>query len=61
VQIGHRLEALTDADGQYRLPLLSRVSQLRLEATGGGLPLPVTRLVSPAYGAAENRFDLVFT
>jgi hypothetical protein len=61
VQSGRRLQAQTDADGYYRLPPLSRVSQLRLAATGGGLPGPVTRLLSPSYGAPENRFDLVFT
>lgn len=46
-------------DGYFALPALSRVSQLWIQGSGGGLSQPIRRLVSPDYDLGENRFDLI--
>jgi hypothetical protein len=54
-----RFETISDANGFYRLPPLSRVAQVELVATDG-VHLPVTRPFAPAYGLLENRVDFTF-
>jgi hypothetical protein len=58
----HRIRlysATSDGDGYYRLPPLSRVAQVEIQATAGPLP-PLIVQVSPDYGRRENRLDLRF-
>jgi hypothetical protein len=52
-------EAQSDGDGYYRLPPLSRVAQLELEASDGGIHPAVTSVRTPNYGVPENVLDLV--
>lgn len=51
---------LTDADGFYALPPLSRVARLELRASRADLPLPVVFDFSPDYDLFDNRLDFVF-
>jgi hypothetical protein len=51
-----RFETLSDAAGHYRLPPLSRVAQLEIQADDGVHP-PSTQAVSPEYGLVENLVD----
>jgi hypothetical protein len=50
----------TDALGFYRLPALSRVAQLNLEANIGAVPPPITEKFVPDYSQEENKVDVVF-
>jgi hypothetical protein len=50
--------ATTVAGGFYRLPPLSRVAQLNLQANNGTLS-PVLTFV-PDYGGEENKFDITY-
>jgi hypothetical protein len=54
-----RYVALSDADGYYRLPPLSRVAQLELRAEHGALT-PIHLEFRPDYSLRENRMDFVF-
>jgi hypothetical protein len=49
--------ATTDADGDYALPAVSRLAQLRLRAELG--PSNVATIVNPCYRFPENIFDLL--
>jgi hypothetical protein len=54
-----RFATTSDADGYFRLPLLSRVAQLDLQADDGGAhPVQVRRLI-PNYEEFENRCDFI--
>ncbi len=57
-----RYETLSNQDGYFRLPPISRVAQLRLHAAVTGVPAPVEDdlVISPDYRYPENRFDIVF-
>ena len=48
--------AVTDAEGEFRLPPLSRVAQLTIAATEGGRLTEVT--VVPNYNRRENRLEI---
>jgi len=48
----------SDAAGYYRLPPLSRLAQVELEAADG-VHTPATAVVSLVYGPGANRVDLV--
>ena len=50
-------ETLTDADGFYRLPPISRVAQVRITAVSGANP-PVHTILRIDYGRGENRHDI---
>jgi hypothetical protein len=50
----------SDTQGYFRLPPLSRVAQVEIQATDG-VHTPVTRTFSPDYAETENRIDFVFT
>jgi hypothetical protein len=54
-----RFATTSDADGYFRLPLLSRVAQLDLQADDGGAhPVQVRRII-PNYEEFENRCDFI--
>lgn len=54
-----RFSTTSDADGYFRLPLLSRVAQLDLRADDGGAhPVQVRRII-PNYEEFENRCDFI--
>jgi hypothetical protein len=53
-------DTITDAQGFYRLPPLSRVAQLNLKADIGVLPPPKTVTFVPDYSQEEDRVDFVF-
>jgi hypothetical protein len=54
-----RFATTSDADGYFRLPLLSRVAQLDLQADDGGThPVQVRRLM-PNYEEFGNRCDFI--
>jgi hypothetical protein len=62
----HRLKTfsvLSDADGYYRLPPLSRVAQIEIhsEKTVGAQTFEVTTAFRPDYRQPENRLDLTLT
>jgi hypothetical protein len=54
-----RYEATSDADGQWRLPPLSRVAQLTIVATHAVNTTPI-RTVTLEYPRREQRLDLPF-
>lgn len=54
-----RFSTVTDADGMYRLPPISRVAQVELEVTDG-VHAPLVSTVSPDYSLPENRVDFTF-
>ncbi len=54
------LDTTSDADGYFRLPLLSRVAQLEMQVDDGGAHPTVTRTLVPNYDELENRVDFVF-
>lgn len=54
-----RFTATSDADGFFRLPPLSRVAQLEVQADHSGPPVRTrTQIFSPDYAQLENRLDL---
>ncbi len=50
----------SDGSGYFQLPPVSRVAQVRLEATHPGPVTSSPKLVSLQYGGADNRVDFVF-
>lgn len=54
-------ETVTDTDGQWELPPLSRVAQLTLTASHATFTPPPPRTVTVEYPRREQRLDLVFT
>jgi hypothetical protein len=52
--------ATSDSEGYYRLPLLSRVAQLKLQAAKAALK-PVETEFRPDYTVRENRLDFIFS
>jgi hypothetical protein len=55
----HRFITTSDANGFYRLPPLSRVAQVNIQANDGVHPV-VNRTIAPEYGIAAQRADFVF-
>ena len=55
-----RFTKTSDSDGYFRLPLLSRVAQLEIQADDAGAHPTITRTFSPDYSHRENRIDFVF-
>lgn len=53
----HLFNDVSDADGRYRLPLLSRVAKLELEANEGATSSGTVEFV-PDYQRRENQFDI---
>jgi hypothetical protein len=51
--------AVSDADGYFQLPPVSRVAQIRLQASAPALP-PVTIEFQPDYSQRGNWLDIVF-
>jgi hypothetical protein len=58
-RVASRYEAQTNSNGYYRLPPLSRIAQVAIEASDGGAHPAVTTERTPNYGVAENVLDLV--
>jgi hypothetical protein len=56
----HLFETTTDVAGYYRLPLLSRVAQVRVQVAHPSITT-LQRIVAPRYESAEFRFDIVST
>ena len=54
-----RFYATSDVQGYFRLPPLSRVAQVEVQATDG-VHAPVKIVYSPDYTESENRIDFVF-
>lgn len=54
-----RFDTVSDADGFYRLPPISRVAQIEIEVTDG-VHTPLTDTVFPDYALPENRVDFTF-
>jgi hypothetical protein len=52
--------AVSDPDGYYRLPPISRLASVRIRAERADLPAPRQVVVSLDYGRFENRVDLIF-
>jgi hypothetical protein len=57
--IMRRFVAITDNDGFFRLPPLSRLALVEIEAVDG-VHTAVSRIVSPDYALRENHVDLIF-
>ena len=57
-QVSH-FSTISDAEGYYRLPPLSRVAQLEIRAEHGALE-PVQMEFRPDYTLHENRLDFIF-
>jgi hypothetical protein len=55
-----RYSVVSDSNGYYRLPAISRVAQLALRAEHASVSAPVRREISPDYDQFENQVDLVF-
>jgi hypothetical protein len=55
-----RFSAISDVDGYYQLPPLSRVAQLEVQALHGGQVTPLMTF-RPNYGLRENRLDFFFS
>lgn len=56
----NRFTTTSDADGYFRLPLLSRVAQLDIQADDGGVHPTQSRTLIPNYQDRENRVDFIF-
>jgi hypothetical protein len=55
-----RFVATSDANGYFRLPPLSRVAQLEIQADHAGPPArTITQIFSPNYSQRENRLELM--
>jgi len=55
----HTFNAVSDADGYFRLPPISRVAQVRIDANAPPLA-PMTFDYQPDYARRENWIDVVF-
>jgi hypothetical protein len=53
------ISAISDADGYFRLPPVSRIAQMRLHASAPALPLVAIEF-QPNYAERENWIDVVF-
>lgn len=53
-------EALSDADGYFRLPPISRVAMVLVRALRAGLVSPSDARVAPEYRVRENRLTVLF-
>lgn len=56
---GYRLTAVSDAEGFYRLPRVSRIAAFRVSAVAG--PLTATADFTPNYGLFSNGLDLTIS
>jgi len=54
-----RFQTVSDANGFYRLPPISRVAQLEIEVDDG-VHTPLTSIVAPDYALPEQRVDFTF-
>lgn len=52
---------MSDMDGYYQLPPLSRVAQVQIEATRTDVPASITFTLGVEYELPTNRRDLVFS
>ena len=52
---------LSDADGYFSLPPISRVAMMQLHASHAGPVADVDLIFSPDYEQFENRIDLIFS
>jgi len=50
----------SDTDGYFKLPPISRVAQIQIQASRADLPAPLNLIFSPDYEQAENNIDLIF-
>ena len=54
-----RFDTVSNAEGFYRLPPISRVAQMEIEVDDG-VHAPQTHIVAPDYALPENRVDFTF-
>lgn len=55
-----RFSVSSNAEGYFRLPPLSRVAQLEIQADDSGAHPTINQIFSPNYTQRENRIDFVF-
>jgi hypothetical protein len=55
-----RLRVVTDAEGDFRLPPISRVAMVEITGNSGAFLQPAVQRLRPLYGAAENRIEVTF-
>jgi hypothetical protein len=55
-----RFSVISDGNGYYRLPSISRIAQFEVHADDGGAHQAITRLFCPNYTQRENRLDFIF-
>ena len=55
-----RFTTTSDAAGFYRLPPLSRVAQIEIQADDGGAHTAIIATLAPLYGVGEHHLDFVF-
>jgi hypothetical protein len=53
-------QTTSDTSGYFRLPPLSRVAQLEIQADDGGIHQTIRRTLVPNYDERENRLDFIF-
>jgi hypothetical protein len=59
-QWADRFETVADGDGFFRLPRISRVALIQLEATHASQPAPLLLTLEPDYGLAEQPVQVAF-
>lgn len=59
-QWADRFETVADGDGYFRLPRISRVALIQIDATDGGQPAPLLLTLEPDYGLAEQSVQVAF-
>jgi len=57
----HLYSVLSDAEGYFSLPPISRVAMMQLHASNVGPMADVDMIFSPDYEQFENRIDLIFS
>lgn len=57
----HLYSVVSDGDGYFSLPPLSRVAMMQLHASQVGPLADIDRVFSPDYEQSGNRMDLIFT
>ncbi|MGI9393736.1 MAG: hypothetical protein ACR2OY_03750 [Boseongicola sp.] len=58
-QTATQYQATTTADGSYRLPALSRVARLTIEADRADFAQPLIQTIAPAFGTYGQTIDFV--
>lgn len=56
-----RFTATSNAQGYFRLPPLSRVAQVEMQADDGGAHADIKVTLVPLYGGGEHHIDFVFS